>query len=91
MQVYHTTLLLLQFECWGEGRNLIDAAPIMPDGADSPSGRVVVGVHPGASEASGALLQLSFDAQELCWAATEFLQQGDLGSPACKDLPIGFE
>ena len=91
MQMHHTTPLLLYFECWGEGRNLIDAAPIMPYGTDSPSWRVVVGVNPGASKASRPLPQLSFDAQELCWAATEFLQQGDLGSPVCKDLPIGFE
>ena len=88
VQMDNAAPLMLSFKSRGEGGNLKDTAPIVPDGTDSPSGRVVIGVHPGASEASGALSQLSFDAQKLCGAATELLQQGDLGFPVGKNLTI---
>ena len=74
MQMDNSPPLMLHLKSKGEGGNLIDAAPIVPDGTDSPSGRVVIGVHLGASKPSIALTQLSFDALKLCGAAAELLQ-----------------
>ena len=88
MQMDNSPPLMLHLKSRGEGGNLKDAAPIVPNGTDSPSGRVVIGVHLGASETSIAFSQLSFDALELGGAATELLQQGDLGFSVGKNLPI---
>ena len=71
-----------------KGGNLKDTALIVPDGPDTPSGGVVVGIHFGASKSSVAFSQLSLDALKLSRVAAEFLQQGNLGFPACKNLPI---
>ena len=91
MQMDNAAPSTLQLECMGVGGNLVDAAPIMPNGSDPPNGGVVIGVNFGACETSRALFKLSFDAQELSGTATELLQQGDLGLPVSKDLPVGFK
>ena len=91
MQMNNTTSFMLQFESVGVRGNLVDAAPLVPNGTIPPSRRVVVGVNSGASKASRALLKLGFDAQELRGTAAQLLQQGDLSLPVSKDLPIGFE
>ena len=74
MQMDNSPPLMLHLKSRGEGGNLINAAPIVSDGTDSPSGRVVSRVHLGASKSSIALFQLSFNALELRSATAELLK-----------------
>ena len=88
MQMDNAPSFMLHAKGRCEGGNLKDTAPIVPDGTDSPSRGVVVGIHLGASKPSITLTQLSFDAQELSGVAAELLQQRNLGFPAGENLPI---
>ena len=82
---------LLQAKGRREGGNLKDTARVVPNGPDTSSGEVGVGIHFGASKPSVAFSQVSFDALKLSRVAAEFLQQGNLGFPACENLPILFK
>ena len=91
MQMDNTPPCMLQFEGVIVRGDLVNTASLVPNGTNPPSGGVVVGVNSGASKASRALPKLGFDAQKLCGTAAELLQQGDLGLPVSKDLPVRFE
>ena len=88
MQMDNAPSFMLHAEGRCEWGNLKDTAPIVPNGPDTTSGGVVVGIHFGASKPSVAFSQLSFDALKLSRVAAEFLQQGNLGFPASKNLQI---
>ena len=91
MQVNHTPPLMLRLESRGVWGDLVNTAAIMPDGTNPTCRRVVVGVNSGANKAPRALLQIALNAQKLCRAAAQLLQQGNLSLPVGKNLPIGFE
>ncbi len=81
---------MLQFESRGVGGDLVNTASFVPNGTNPPSRRVVIWVNSGASKTSRALLKLGLNAQELRRAAAQLLQQGGLGLPVGKNLPIGL-
>ena len=88
MQMDNAPSFLLQAKGRREGGTLKDTALIVPNGPDTTSGGIVVGIHFGASKPSIELTQFSFDALKLSRVAAELLQQGNLGFPACEHLPI---